>query len=108
MATKKSARSVNVNNITFWVSILILIVMCVGYFAEWGEVIFQYRIYTFSSLGFLGIASAFLFGFHSSKNGHPEKPVSSHLLFSVFFSIYTVIAYYIGFSFYNMLKYLFF
>lgn len=106
MATNFFSNSIDVKNISFWVSMLTLMMMCVSYIIGSGDVIYQYNIYSFSTVAIPGIISAFSFGFYASNKGHSEKPISSHFLFAVFFSISTVIAYYIGFSFYYMLEYI--
>lgn len=90
-------------NIAYWISMVFLVLMCLFFIIDKAAVLVEYKFYSVTTTGILGIISVFCFGLYVSKKGRPDAATSGHIIFSLWYSIITVVLYLISFTIANIM-----
>ncbi|SMO69206.1 hypothetical protein [Gracilimonas mengyeensis] len=93
MNTTKSEFSITSTQMAYWLSISFLIFMCIFFLVDHSVTLLEYRGFTLSTTGVLGMLSVGAYGWYASKKGHPQKTSFQHILFSLGFTIITTAVY---------------
>lgn len=96
MDKKRINTVVNVEDLTFYVSIICAAVMSALFLADAGKPIVHLPLITITTAGMFGLIAAFSYGWHASRRGRPNAGQSKHLLFAAGLALTTLILFYFG------------
>jgi len=101
MVLNISQLSFKSENIAYWISLIFFCLMCIFFIndiVEKATVLFEYKFYSITTTGILGILSVSTFGWYASKKGRLDANFASHILFSLTFTSVTIILYLSAFT----------